>query len=212
MRRCALPAAPPPLRVTGFFHVRRRPLRGESARSGRNTLGAKEAESPPHAAVCVCPVCVNRSSRRLPPPAEGEKMERIAPPRRPAEGDGGTLCGAACVGSSLGRSGTRSAQRKRRVHPTLRCGLPRVRQSEFPPPAPARRGRKNGADCPAPPRVTGVLCAAPPAWGVRSVGAEHARRKGSGESTPRCGVCLTRVRQSEFPPPAPARRRLGGDL
>jgi len=54
--------------------------------------------------------------------------------------------------------------------------------------------------------------AAPPAWGVRSVGAEHARRKGSGESTPRCGVCLTRVRQSEIPPPAPARRRLGGDL
>ena len=145
MRRCALPAAPPPLRVTGFFHVRRRPLRGESARSGRNTLGAKGAESPPHAAVWSAPCASIGVPAATPRPPRAKKWS----------------------------------------------GLPR----------PA-----------APPRVTGVLCAAPPAWGVRSVGAEHARRKGSGESTPRCGVCLTRVRQSEFPPPAPARRRLGGDL
>jgi len=47
--------------------------------------------------------------------------------------------------------------------------------------------------------------AAPPAWGVRSVGAEHARRKGSGESTPRCGVvCPVCVNRSSrrLPPPA----------
>ena len=91
MRRCALPAAPPPLRVTGFFHVRRRPLRGEYTRSERNTLGAKGAESPPHAAVWSAPC----ASIGVPPPPRPPRAKNGAdcPAPPPAEVTG-VLCAA----------------------------------------------------------------------------------------------------------------------